>query len=339
MAHTAPPGYENNYAAIMDLIRFGPAIWSCAQLKVLLFHAERSTVYGKDADRHSEKQAVEGIYSARRFEWVRGPAGLSRAGWYQANGELLIDEEEPAKTPDGVLRRRRGDGRYEPNEYEIDWRAVKGRISRWKSGQGSRIWTPESKSRGPDSGRQGSRIWTPEEKPDVVANQGAKKIEGSRIWTHSQDFDFKSDFDSQSDGFSVTRDAIMLELEVACAARATTDRPANQILKANQKLNLPRRVIGLFLQAKADDFRARRYPFHPGLLAKAFVEEIIPWCKTNRAVVESAVLARDRGRQQAPIAAMPAAGAQAKSAAAAAADPAFAQELVGELKKRVGKRR
>ena len=201
MAHTAPPGYENNYAAIMDLIRFGPAIWSCAQLKVLLFHAERSTVYGKDADRHSEKQAVEGIYSARRFEWVRGPAGLSRAGWYQANGELLIDEEEPARTPDGVLRRRRGDGRYEPNEYEIDWRAVKG-----GSPDGSLVRGPEF---GPLKANRGVQILDvrgPEFGPlrknrPFVRNQGAKKIEGSGIRTHSQDFDLSQILTVSQTGF------------------------------------------------------------------------------------------------------------------------------------------
>jgi hypothetical protein len=130
---TAPPGYKSNHDAIIALLRFGFAIWSGAQMKALIFHAERSILYGRESNRHSEKQAMDGVYSVHRFEWVRGPCGLSRAAWYRANAELAIDQENPEKTPDGVLRRYYTGGGNQVVEYRIDWLAVKARIRKWQT--------------------------------------------------------------------------------------------------------------------------------------------------------------------------------------------------------------
>ena len=132
MAHTtAPPGYGSNYAAIVQLIKFGYAIWTPAQMAVLLFHAERSTAIGKDCDQHSETQATNGIYSHHALQWIRGPAGVGRSTWHRANAEL----ETTAKNPSGVLRRSRQTnrhGRDDATEWAIDWHAVKAQIEKWK---------------------------------------------------------------------------------------------------------------------------------------------------------------------------------------------------------------
>lgn len=278
---TAPPGYESNYAAIMDLIRYGPAIWSCSQFQALLFHAERSTAYGKDADKHSEKQAIEGIYSARTFSWVRGPSGLSRANWYRANAELVIDNEDPRKTPLGVLRvHRSGAGRGQVIEYALDWKFVTARIQKWKGSQSETLSTKE-----------GSQFETfkglnlrPFSEDAPVENKRAGKKEGSQFETHSQSL-LVLDSDSRSESSLLA--AISLELELVCEQRLQTDRPARQILKAGQKLDLPLECISRFMHEKADEFRGRRYRFTPGLMAEAFGREIIPWIRRNAEFVSS----------------------------------------------------
>jgi hypothetical protein len=315
-ARTAPPGYQSNFAAMMALIKFGFDIWSCAQMRALLFHAERSIGYGRESDKHSESQALEGIYSTQSLEWVRGPCGLSRAGWYQANAELAIDPEDPAKTPNGVLRRRStGGGRKQIVEYEIDWLAVKARIDRWKTGEnlatvqgkkGSRNWTLSAPEKGPEIGpfpEKGSRNWTPVENSSVESKD-AYAEKGSRNWTlHTLDTTdgLKSPSVSTSEGrervqkldpfetgpFSVSRDMLNLEMELACGERARTDGPTDLILKVNEKLRLPAEVIVRFLHWKAGDFRTTRpsYHFNPQLLAKSFADEIIRWVNANRPFV------------------------------------------------------
>jgi hypothetical protein len=314
-ARTAPPGYSSNFDALMALLRFGPEIWNCAQFKALAFHAERSIAYGRASDRHSESQAMNGVYSVQNLEWVRGPCGLSRASWYQANAELAIDPEDPSKTPDGVLRRHgTGGGRKQIVEYEIDWLAVKARITRWKIGEnptsiqgkkGSRIWTLSAQKKGPEFGpfpEKGSRIWTPVEN-STVENKDSCAEKGSKIWTlHTLDTTdgLESPSVGSSEGrervqnldpfktgpFSVSRDMLNLEIEIACGERPRTDGPTDLILKANEKLRLAAEVIVRFLHWKAGDFRGRNYRFNPQLLAKSFTTEIFAWCNNNREFVD-----------------------------------------------------
>ena len=80
-ARTAPPGYSSNFDALMALLRFGPEIWNCAQFKALAFHAERSIAYGRASDRHSESQAMNGVYSVQNLEWVWTTALASSRRW------------------------------------------------------------------------------------------------------------------------------------------------------------------------------------------------------------------------------------------------------------------
>lgn len=306
MAHTAPPGYDSNHSALLDLIRFGPAIWSCAQLMALLFHAERSTAYGKDADKHSEDQALEGIYSTRNFAWIRGPAGMGRTAWYKANSELSINDESPGSTPEAVLRKRRsGPGRGLVVEYEIDWLAVKARIAKWKEQRAH--FTGQQPQEGSEfrtlPEQEGSTIRTlkgpqfgPFPENAGVENKGSEQKEGSEIRTHSQSLDYKSDLDSPSENHF--RSTINLELELASGERVRTDGPSDLILEANAKYRLPLAVVIRFLHDKAGDFRAKGYGFNPQLLAKAFTEDLIPWRRKNQRYIDEQLRRREIERSR-----------------------------------------
>ncbi|HEY1865923.1 MAG TPA: hypothetical protein VGG55_02540 [Candidatus Acidoferrales bacterium] len=278
---TAPPGYDSNHAAIMDLMRFGPAIWSCAQMQVLYFHAERSTAYGKVSDRHSEKQALEGIYSSTQLAWVRGPWGGSRTSWYRINAELQIDPENRANTPDGVLKViRSGVGRGEIVEYELDWLAVKGRIRKWK--EGSQIGTLSAKEGSHDGTLKGPKLG-PFQKKLSSENKGLTEKEGSQIGTLQSDFDLKSDIDSQSVSNLPAREEIARAMESACGERPVTDRLIDQIRIPNdERLHLPIESLSRWMHDFCFERRARRKMVSPGLLGKVFTEKIIPWMNQNR---------------------------------------------------------
>jgi hypothetical protein len=119
---TAPLGYSSNYVAIMSLIRFGPAIWGNNEFLVLLFHAERSTLYGRESDQHSQSQAAEGVYSKTECRWIRGRAGVARSTWKVANAALCES---------GLIQRiprQHRNGGDAPTEYAINWLAVKAAI-------------------------------------------------------------------------------------------------------------------------------------------------------------------------------------------------------------------
>jgi hypothetical protein len=298
MAHTAPPGYESNHHAIMDLVRFGPAIWTLAQWAALLFHAERSTAYGKDSDQHSESQAMDGIYSVRRFEWVRGPAGLGRSTWYKTNAQLEIDPEHPEQTPNGVLKRHRtGTGRGQVVEYELDWGALKRRIQKWKQegSTGRTLSGPEAAQEGstgrtlsgPEAAQEGSTGRTlkgPQDGPFLkncgAENKGTSEKEGSTPWTHSQSLTLKSDITVSQDVCS--RAEIADAIEAACGERPMTDRLINQILIPNRKLRLPAEVIARWVQDFTFDRRAAKYTVRAGLYGTAFEKHIMSWLKQNQ---------------------------------------------------------
>jgi hypothetical protein len=91
---------------------------------MLLYYAERTLAYGKRADASSLSQIINGIFSRRKQEWIRGPAGLGATAVKKAN--KLLSEK-------GFLIRRSaipGQARYRPEqgneatEYEISWTAL-----------------------------------------------------------------------------------------------------------------------------------------------------------------------------------------------------------------------
>jgi hypothetical protein len=126
-ARTAPDGYASNFRAILDLLRFGPAIWGPIRTTVLLFHVERSTGYGWQSDQHAESQAMTGVRSQNNREWIRAPAGVGHGTYHRENAELLKA---------GVLRkfpRRNRRGGHAPTEFAPDWLAIRAAIEAWKT--------------------------------------------------------------------------------------------------------------------------------------------------------------------------------------------------------------
>ena len=119
-----PPEYKDRIYALTELIRWGPSTFARAEFLALLYYAERTLPYGKRADASSLSQATKGIFSRKKREWIRGPAGLSASAVKQANKSL---------TEKGFLFRRRaspGELRYRPDrgfeatEYEINWTRI-----------------------------------------------------------------------------------------------------------------------------------------------------------------------------------------------------------------------
>ena len=105
-------------------------------MQVLLFHAERSTSYGKDSDQHSQAQAVTGIFARGTAFWIRGPSGVSKATWHRANALLeskpwvAAQQEVPrvlTRTP-----RQHASGASAATEYSIDWLLVAWAIAEFR---------------------------------------------------------------------------------------------------------------------------------------------------------------------------------------------------------------
>ncbi len=133
LPETAPDGYSSNYAAIRDLLRFGPGIMTLTEFAVLLFHAERSTVAGRFSDQHSQRDALRGMYSPGLGRWVRGPAGVGKGTWVRANAALVRH---------GFLKsyqRWNWHQKNDPTEYEIVWPAISRAIDGWKQRQSEEL--------------------------------------------------------------------------------------------------------------------------------------------------------------------------------------------------------
>lgn len=127
MPKTAPAGYRTSYEALLDLLRWGPAVMSLSEFAVMLFHVEQSTLKGWDADLHSQRLSVKGMYRVDLGRWVRGPCGVSKSTWNLANKAL-------AKR--GLLKsyeRHRPHGGYDATEYEVQWGGLARAFDDWKS--------------------------------------------------------------------------------------------------------------------------------------------------------------------------------------------------------------
>jgi hypothetical protein len=114
------PGYNGPMAALLDIIRFGPAILGVPRTLVLLFIAERTVAYRKLADAPSLTQIVEGAYSKQgtAVQWVRMGCGLKHSAAVEATASLvemgLLEKRKRSDAKRGNL----------PTQYEIRWDAL-----------------------------------------------------------------------------------------------------------------------------------------------------------------------------------------------------------------------
>jgi hypothetical protein len=248
----------------MELVRFGYSIWNCAQMQVIFFHASLSTASGRETDQHGERAAMEGIFDPREMEWVRGPAGVKRASWYEINALL-------EKT--GVVRvRRSGAGRGAVKEYELDWLVIKARIDSWKE-EGSSNWTlsgKEGSSKQTLSGEEGSSKQTlSRDSPRADAEHA-----GGLVSLTDFDFDFKS--------LSVIRAEVAAAVEAACGQRPKTDRLLDEIIEAGRKTHLPYGALQRFIHDRAYEWHQKGKLVTAGLFGNAAREDLIPWINKNR---------------------------------------------------------
>jgi hypothetical protein len=305
MAQTAPAGYQSNYSAILDLIRFGYGIWSLAQMAALLFHAERSTVHGREADQHSANQATDGIYSVRTLAWVRGPSGLSAATWYRANNDL---------TKTGILRRIRRTNRFgkdDATEFELDWTAISRRIVAWKEqkpsdvfGENESLSLRDSKGEQTEKGvsqperlkrrTNGKGCLSQRETQSLSLRDSPQHIEPPTTTSWGESLTVRDTVKSKSllTKVSTPREpenpsaaAVAYAIEEASGERPT-DRLTNSILQTAERLRLPAPAIVRWIHDKCHEVRSRGYPLRAGLLDNAAKTELIGWCKSNRRFLE-----------------------------------------------------
>jgi hypothetical protein len=107
-------------AALLEIIRFGPAVLGVPRTLVLLFIAERTIAYRKLVDAPSLAQIVDGVYSkqANAAQWVRRGCGLKHSAAAEATASLveigLLGKQKRSNAKKGNL----------PTQYEIRWDAL-----------------------------------------------------------------------------------------------------------------------------------------------------------------------------------------------------------------------
>jgi len=308
MAQMAPPGYQSNYSAILELIRYGYGIWTPSQMAALLFHAERSTAHGREADQHSANQATEGIYSVRSLSWVRGPSGLSKSTWCRSNNELLIDPAKPETLKTGVVRKILRTNRYgkdDPTEFELDWRAIKRRIEAWKEQKRDQLYSEgECPNLGHSKGEETVK-GVSESETLSVPNWDTQCLNPGHSPQHVEDPAPGPRGVCPNLGHTVKSKSLVTRVgqsqrarenpsatEIACAIEEAsgerpTDRLTNSILQTAERLRLPLPVIVRWIHDKCHEVRARGYPLRAGLLEGAAKTELISWCKSNTRFVDN----------------------------------------------------
>ena len=359
MAQTAPPGYQSNYSAILELIRYGFGIWTPSQMAALLFHAERSTAFGRQADSHSQDQATDGIYSTQHLSWVRGPSGISKTTWHRVNGELAIDTEHPEKTPHGVLRKIRKFNKYgkaDPTEYQLIWPAIAREIAAWKDrssvarnqlseeldspnlgeskgeetvkglSQSRRVTLPIQESHSPNLGESTKGEGGTRDSP----NLGESKADSTLPIWERQSTKSKALVTEVSQSQRARENfaaglAIAAAIEEASGERPT-DKLTDSILQTAERLGYPYPVIVRWIHDKCQEVRARGYPLRAGLLSGAAQTELVSWCKSNSRFVEMVrgeIRLKERREEQEKNQQMP--------SQEATHDPEFATNLLRDI--------
>jgi hypothetical protein len=315
---TGPSGYPSNFAALLDLIRFGFGIWGAQSMAVILFHAERSTVYGWQSDQHSRGQAASGIYSRTRRQWIRGPAGISPATWSRENTELTIDPtrpNQPSARPRVLrkIRRFTAKGGYAATEYALDWLALRAAIADWKERQITPLLQPllnvpfEAPPLYPTDTRgclPQTQALPPTDTRACLPQSHTVVSSSSSTVSESRAQDLPAAFHPEP---VTTQTAPTHPLsnanhenqnptpaaELLAAIEAAYGRPLQpndpipgQVLAIAMRLSLPLRSICRFIHDLAATWRDRRYVVtSPRLFLKATEEDLIPWIHANRLLI------------------------------------------------------
>jgi hypothetical protein len=296
--NTRPPGYQSNHHAVMELVRFGPELWGVTNFAVLLFHAERSTSYGKEADAHSQSQAVDGIYSRRTGEWVRGAAGVSAATWKRANLEL-----EKAGIISKELRQATNTGNA-PTEWKINWLAVRGAIQEFKEQPAPFTVRSTAATVRPETQTQGSPLAHGE--PPPLAHGEPPPL------AHGEPHKVS---DLLQPGLNTVSECGPDELQNKPASPAHQIRDAlthshgytlrkgdqlpGQLAAIAEKLRLPITALELWISEKIAEKKRKSYPIDSaGALLEFAQEDLIPWARKNAQLIGRIQREQDRQAQR-----------------------------------------
>ena len=307
---TGPPGYGSYSDAITDLLRFGPAILTLKAKKdspstaslfsALLFHVERTTTYYKQSDQHGRGQAVDGVYSKRDQEWIRGPAGVSEATWKRCN-IVLVDL--------GFIRPfsrfRPGTECADSTEYVVEWLNIRAAIQEWKDENGKASTTPlldfggigsgqadppsgvrsgqadppsgvRSGQAGPTSG-QGDPTSTPTNAGGFYVRSG----QADPHTLHSLTFPEKAKMQSAAE----VRDAI--EAAIWPRKLLPNDSIPGEVLAIGERVRVPVPGICMWIREFAKEKRAAEYPItSPRLFVVAAATGLIVWRSANWRLIE-----------------------------------------------------
>lgn len=311
MQKTAPNGYQSNHHAIIELIRFGYAIWNPHEMAVLLFHAERSTLYGREADQHSYAQAIEGVWSRRTNRWIRGPAGVSRSTWKRVNSQLEAAGYIQA------FRCTHASGADAAKEYAIDWLAVKAAIETFQTTCPNQAQHPAQETL--DLEPPTATNQTPSTPFPVVQREprgGSQRTTGVVQAEPPGGFTVNPTLVSESDSTELTVSESAGAVEIAAAIEAAltvtlspTDSLPGKFAALAQKLQLPARSLCRWIRDKCDAKRRTGYPIDsPGALYKFAQTDLIPWATQHRRQIalDIDLDARARLQQPATVRALPA---------------------------------
>ena len=109
-----PPGYDTEFEAFLDVVRFTADL---SGFPVLLFHVERSLGYGKASDRTSLSQVVDGVASRTLNTWIRKGCGRKKNAVVRAHKVLSRPDRPFLK----VRHHSSPEQGNEPTEFEVNW--------------------------------------------------------------------------------------------------------------------------------------------------------------------------------------------------------------------------
>jgi hypothetical protein len=290
---TAPAGYCSNHDALMNLVRFGPKIWQVNEFLVLLFHAERSTMYGKQSDQASQSQAMEGVWSKKENRWIRGACGVGLTSWKVANKKLAEG---------GFVRRiprTHRSGGDAATEYEIDWYAVKERIDQSVSDprplfEGQKVLdgvvatrpppknvfqSPVVATR-PGGGRHATRGWSPHGHPPPPHGWSPRDHTVSESEVTSEEVTVS---ESASSAVEIP-DTVEALLEMKFSP---TNSLKGKFTSLAAQFQLPVASVCRFLQDKVSKKRSDEYPItSAGALYDFAVKDLLGWAKQHPREIE-----------------------------------------------------
>lgn len=263
MALGTPEGYTSYQAALNELMDFGWSIWTPAEMMALGFHARRARDRASDA--HSVKQAVDGIRSRDGSRMVCGGSGLSRSGWKRANHTL---ERSGDLTQTRQTNRY---GKYDSNEYTLNWASISAKIEQFKKSEGLKKRTrwvqPEP--------IMGSQRTHPPVHSEPIDMDRIRSVHPEPHLSQSQNQTLKVGH------LAYACEMIRGAIYEATGEHVRQDRLIFAILDFGQDNGLAPKALVRFILWRVYDRRSAGYHVSPGLVLEMVRKESVGWARDN----------------------------------------------------------